>query len=283
MTTRRDFIQSAGGLLAGSLLMPHLLKAGDRAKKEVGIQLYSVRNEMLANPAETLIQLGKIGYNQIESARSAKGNYYGLTPKEIKTILSDHGMTLRSGHTHIDKDFQQSIDQAAEAGEQYLICAVLPSEGQTVDNYKKNAALFNKAGEQCKKSGVSFGYHNHEYEFEKENGQVFYDVLLDNVQPDLALMELDLGWVVATGNNPVEYFTRYPGRFPLWHLKDMDLQKKQSTEFGKGAVDIKGLLKNAKLSGMKYFFIEQEEYSHTPMESMEFDYNYLSKLDTGNW
>ena len=281
MKTRRAFLQTASCLAAGGLLLPNLLKANARAgKNDVGIQLYSVRKELQEDAAGTLIKLGKIGYKEIESAKSEKGNYYGLQPKEIKKILSDHGMTLRSGHTHIDNDWQKSIDEAAEAGQQYLICSVLPVIGQTADNYQKSAELFNKAGEQCKKAGIKFGYHNHDSEFEEVNGQVLYDVLLRAVQPDLVKMEMDLGWVIAAGKDPLHYFKQYPGRFPLWHLKDMDLTKKQSTEFGKGGVNISDLLTHAKQAGMKYFFIEQEEYTHTAFESMEYDYNYLAKMDT---
>jgi sugar phosphate isomerase/epimerase len=188
-------------------------------------------------------------------------------------------MTLRSGHVHIDEGWQQSIYAAAEAGQEYLICSTMPSEGQTVDNYTKVADTFSKAGEDCKKSNIIFGYHNHDYEFEKENGQVLYDVLLQKTDPSLVQMELDLGWVFVTGNDPLAYFEKYPGRFPLWHLKDMDKAKKQSTEFGKGQLNIKGMLENAKKSGMKYFFVEQEEYTNSAFESMQQDYDYLMKLD----
>jgi sugar phosphate isomerase/epimerase len=246
--------------------------------KNVGIQLYSVRKEMLTDAVGTLKQLAKIGYKELESARSVKGNYYGLRPKEIKKIAADLGMILRSGHVHVDKDFQRSIDSAAEAGQSYLVCSSLPSKGQTIDNYKRVAETFTKAGEDCKNSNIIFGYHNHEYEFEKENGQVLYDVLLDNTDPNLVIMELDLGWVVAAGNDPLAYFQKYAGRFPLWHLKDMDTTKKQSTEFGKGQINVAELLKNAPKSGVKYIFVEQEEYASTALESMKYDFDYLQKL-----
>jgi sugar phosphate isomerase/epimerase len=193
--------------------------------------------------------------------------------------VTDLGMTLRSGHVHIDQDWQRSIDSAAETGQAYLVCSSLPTEGQTVENYKKVADAFSKAAEDCKKSNIIFGYHNHEYEFEKENGQVLYDVLLENTDASLVTMELDLGWVVASGNDPLKYFEKYPGRFPLWHLKDMDTTKMQSTEFGKGQVKVVELLKNAKKSGVKYIFVEQEEYATTALESMKFDFDYLKKLN----
>lgn len=276
MRTRRDFLKASGSLL-GVLLIPNLSKA--EKLKNVGIQLYSVRKEMLTDAVGTLKELAKIGYKELESARSEKGNYYGLQPKEIKKIVSDLGMTLRSGHVHVDKDFQRSIDSAAEAGQDYLVCSSLPSKGQTVDNYKKVAETFTKAAEDCKKSKIIFGYHNHEYEFEKENGKVLYDVLLEYTDPKLVTMELDLGWVVASGNDPLTYFNNYPGRFPLWHLKDMDTSKKESTEFGKGQIKVLEILKNSKKSGVKYIFVEQEEYASTALESMKYDFDYLQKLD----
>jgi sugar phosphate isomerase/epimerase len=279
MRSRREFIKVSGALTLGSFLLPACKSSTAPKINNVGIQLYSVRKEMLADATGTLRKLAQIGYKQIESARSEKGNYYGLQPKEIKKILGDLGMTLRSGHVHIDEGWQQSIYAAAEAGQEYLICSTMPSEGQTVDNYTKVADTFSKAGEDCKKSNIIFGYHNHDYEFEKENGQVLYDVLLQKTDPSLVQMELDLGWVFVTGNDPLAYFEKYPGRFPLWHLKDMDKAKKQSTEFGKGQLNIKGMLENAKKSGMKYFFVEQEEYTNSAFESMQQDYDYLMKLD----
>lgn len=277
MKTRRDFLKASGGLTLGALLLPNITKA--EKIKNVGIQLYSVRKEMLADAVGTLKELAKIGYKELESARSEKGNYYGLQPKEIKKIVGDLGMTLRSGHVHVDENWQRSIDAAAEAGQDYLVCSSLPSKGQTIDNYKKVAEIFSKAAEDCKKSKIIFGYHNHEYEFEKENGKVLYDVLLDNTDPKLVTMELDLGWVIASGNDPLAYFNKYPGRFPLWHLKDMDTTKKESTEFGKGQIKVVEMLKNAKKSGVKHIFVEQEEYASTALESMKYDFDYLQKLN----
>ena len=277
MTTRRQFLRNTAALAAAPLLLPSLARAAKVTN--VGLQLYSVREEMLADAVGTLKQLAKIGYKQLESARSAKGHYYGLKPKEIQKICKDLGMTLRSGHVHVDKDWKRAVDEAAEAGQSYVVCSSLPSEGQTVANYQKVADTFNKAAEDCKKAGLVFGYHNHEYEFEKAGGKVLYDILLDRTDPKLVTMELDLGWVIVTGNDPVQYFNKYPGRFPLWHLKDMAKGEPRSTEFGKGQIDIKKMLQNAKKSGMKYFFVEQEEYANTALESITYDYAYLMKLD----
>lgn len=276
--TRRNFLKTSGAFALGSLLIPELLQAGTKPGKNIGIQLYTVRTEMLADPAGTLKQLAKIGYKEIESARSQKGNYYGLSPAEIKQVTTDLGIKLVSGHVQIDADWQKYIDLAAEAGQEYLICSVLPGEGQTVENYQRCADIFQRSAEACKKAGLTFGYHNHEYEFAKVGQQTLYDILLDRTDPDLVKFELDLGWVIATGSDPDYYFNKYPGRFPLWHLKDMDLKLKQSTEFGKGGVNIKKLLAAADKSGLKHIFIEQEEYTRPPIESAAYDYNYLLKL-----
>ena len=225
MKTRREFLKVSGTLALGSMVLPAFARAPKI--QNVGIQLYSVRKEMLTDAVGTLKKLASIGYKELESARSEKGNYYGLTPKEVKTITSDLGMKMRSGHVHIDNNWQQSIDAAAEIGQDYLVCSLLPSRGQTIENYQRVADTFTKAAEDCKKVNITFGYHNHEYEFEKVNGQVLYDILLNKTDPELVKMELDLGWVIVTGNDPIAYFEKYPGRFPLWHLKDMDARKKR--------------------------------------------------------
>lgn len=277
MKSRREFLKTAGGLAVGSLLLPYFAQA--KKVNDVGIQLYTVRDAMLADAKGTLEKLAKLGYKELESARSAKGNYYGLSPQEVKKICGDLGLTMRSGHVHIDENWQLSIEQAAEIGQDYLVCSSLPSKGQTVENYKKVADIFTKAAEDCQKAGLTFGYHNHEYEFEKEGGQVLYDVLLENTDPDLVKMEMDLGWVIVTGFDPLDYFTKYPGRFPLWHLKDMKKGEPESTEFGKGQIDIKKMMQNAEKSGMKYFFVEQEEYADNPFDSIRHNIQYLKKLN----
>jgi sugar phosphate isomerase/epimerase len=279
-SSRRKFLQTTAFLAAGTLLNSRLVRAAANTRvSDIGIQLYTVRKEMLADPVGTLKKLAAIGFKELESARSEKGNYYGLGPKEIKKITGDLGMRLRSGHIHVDKDWKQSLEQAAETGQEYIISAVLPSPGQTVDHYKQSAEAFNKLGEECRKAGLHFGYHNHDSEFDSENGLVLYDVLLKYTDPTLVTMEMDLGWVVAAGHDPFQYFRQHPGRFPLWHLKDMDKVQKKSVEFGTGKVDIKGLLQHAKQAGMRHFFLEQEEYAHSAFESVRFDYKYLAHLE----
>lgn len=281
MEKRRDFLRNMGVLAAGSVLLPSFTKFAPKKIKDSGIQLYTFRREMTADPRGTLKVIADLGIKQIESAASNKGLYYGLKPAEMKQICKDLGMTVRSGHCSINGNWQNTIEQAAEAGQEYLICSSMPINGQTVDNYKRVAERFNQAGEECKKMGVKFGYHNHDMEFAIDNGEVLYDVMLKNTDPKLVYMEMDLGWVVAAGKDPFHYFKTYGPRFPLWHLKDMVKEGKgyHSTEFGNGSLDVVGILKHAKDSGLKYFFIEQEEYPVSPLESMKINMAFLDKLD----
>ena len=277
MKTRRDFLKQSSTIAAGAMIFPSFIPTA-KTVKNAGVQLYSFRKEMQFDARGTLQKIAALGIKQIESAASDKGYYYGLTPKEMQQACNDLGMKLSSGHIHLNNSWQQTMEGALQSGQEYLICSSLPVVGQTIDNYKKTAEVFNKAGEDCKKMNLKFGYHNHDFEFEKQNGQVLYDVLLNETDPKLVHMELDLGWVVATGNDPLAYFKKYPGRFELWHLKDMDLQKKHSTEFGKGSLAIVDILKHSKQAGMKYFYIEQEEYTLDAFTSMKENMDYLAKI-----
>jgi len=272
---RRNFVQMSFGALA----IPAFYSEIPKRRTNIGVQLYSVRVEMNQDPKDTLSRLAKMGYNQIESYRSTKGLFSGLKPQEMAQTCKDLGMTLRSGHIHVDKDWLKTLDLVAESGQEYVICSSMPTSGQTVSNYREVADTFNKCGEQCLTRGLKFGYHNHEYEFDVVDGQILYDILLKNTDPKLVHMELDLGWVIVAGKNPENYFNNFPGRFPLWHLKDMNLTEKQSTEFGKGQLDIQGMLRSYKRSGMKYFFIEQEEYGKDAYDSLEYDINFYKKIE----
>ncbi|MDQ2863735.1 MAG: sugar phosphate isomerase/epimerase [Bacteroidota bacterium] len=279
MNSRRNFLKTSGVLAVSSFLISDLVRAAARKSvTDVGLQLYTVRNEMLKDNVGTLKKIASLGYKEIESAGSEKGSFYGFKPAEMKKICKDLGMNLRSGHVHYDDKWQQTINDAVESGQQYLIVSVMPTKGQTVDNYKSVAEVFNRAGEACKKSNIILGYHNHDSEFEKDNGKVLYDVLLENTDPEFVKMEMDLGWVIVTGNDPLAYFAKYPGRFPLWHLKDMDMKEKHSVEFGKGALDVKKMLENKKKAGMKYFFVEQEEYAGTAFDCLKYNMGYLKNL-----
>lgn len=278
MKSRREFLIKSSTLMAGAFMAPSIMAAITNKSLNVGVQLYSFRDAMAKDAKGTLKRIADLGFKQIESARSDKGHYYGLSASEMKKVCADLGMNLRSGHVALDENFDKTLNEAVASGQEYLICSSMPSKGQTVDNYKKVADKFNKAGEQAQKVGVKFGYHNHGYEFDSVNGQVLYDVLLENTDPKFVYMELDLGWVIMAGKDPLDYFNKYSGRFQLWHLKDMDLSKKHSVEFGKGGLDIESMIKHSKQSGLKYMFIEQEEYADNPFDSMKHNMKFLKDL-----
>lgn len=275
---RRNFLSKSGVAVLGASLLPQTLLASGNTMLESGVQLYTFRDEMMKDALGTLKRIADLGIKQIETARSNKGHYYGYKPHEMKRICSDLGMELSSGHIALDKDYDKTLEEAVLSGQEYVICSSMPTRGHTIGNYKSVAEAFNKAGEKAKNVGLKFGYHNHASQFKTVEGQVLYDVLMDNTEPDLVHMELDLGWVIMAGKDPIDYFKKYPGRFPLWHLKDMSLSKKHSVEFGKGGLDIQAMFNHRKASGLKHYYIEQEEYTLNPFDSMKHNMNFLNKV-----
>lgn len=315
MLNRRKFFKTTGALALGSLLLPACsdgtttqaeTAAADEsaegtttAQKDlsVGLQLYTVRELMDKDLEGTLQKVADIGYKDLESAAGMKGHYYGMKPKEFASLVEGMGMKLRSHHVllgtqspqeaPLPPDFltltngmQQLVDMAAEAGQNYLTCAFLfPSERQKLDQYKRAAELFNKAGEACQKAGLGFAYHNHDFEFETLEGQRPYDLLLEQTDKDLVKMELDLYWATKSGNDPVALFEKHPGRFPMWHVKDMDKTEKQSfTEVGNGSIDFKRIFDKAEVAGMEYYFVEQDQTPGNPIDSITTSYNNLTKI-----
>lgn len=303
-------------LAAAGMLYP-ALSHGTRTfmpktNDDIGLQLYSVGGLMDADTKGTLQKVAAIGYKNVESAGGSKGLYYGYKPKEFSNMVKDMGMTWRSGHVggmpftlpmlmklattakdsaqiqkyapmiarmpkgaNLQDNAQQLADEAAEGGLEYLVCAAIPTK--TMDDVKIAVDVFGKAGEACKKAGVQFVFHNHSFEFVPINGVVPYDYIMANTDKDLVKSELDLGWATVAGQNPLEIFKKYHGRIPLWHVKDMDKATKEPTEIGSGYIDFKPIFDARHKSGMKYFFIEQDE-PPKPMENVTNDYNNLKKM-----
>lgn len=307
MNTRRGFLKSAGLMLAGSSLYPLLANAEERGSellaKPIGIQLFTVFEPMNQDPKGTLKQLADIGYKEIESAFSSRGGYYGFKPKEFKAIVEDLGMKWRSHHAigapfkprpgmkmptgkdgkpmtfppslNLKDNYQQLADEAAEAGLNYLVCASTPVA--TMDEIKSSIEVFQKAGEASKKAGVQFAYHNHATEFDPvEGGKTPYEVILSQTSPDLVKMELDLAWATKAGKDPVAIFKEHPGRFPIWHIKDIKSDLKTITEVGNGVVDFKKAFSAAKVAGLKYFFVEQD--LAPSMDNVKTSFDHLSKI-----
>lgn len=173
------------------------------------------------------------------------------------------------------------VDHAGEAGQKFMMCSFLfPQDRKTADDYKKIGELFNRSGEVCKKAGIQFGYHNHDFEFQTIDGQLPYDLLLKETDSKLVKMELDLYWATHAGIEPLELFRKNPGRFPLVHLKDMaKTEKREFAEVGNGSIDFQRILDARKLAGIEHYFVEQDAVTNgTPLEAIAISFKNVQKL-----
>lgn len=277
---RRGFIKKVAAVTAAGFIIPETLFAMP-AKKTIGIQLYTIRDLVNKDFEGTLKTLSQIGYNSVEAAGYSNRKFYNYEPKDYHKICRDYGILPLSSHSGINSENAETvIEDTVQAGMSYLVLPSIPKEKrQTLDDYRQLADDFNRIGELCNKSGLKFGYHNHAFEFEKIEGQVPYDVLLERTDPDCCFMQVDFYWMVYGGFDPMDYFRRFPGRFELWHVKDMDSsEQRESIEIGEGVIDFPGLFKKKKKAGMKYFFLEQEEFKMDMVESITMSYEYLTTL-----
>lgn len=288
---RRTFLKNSCLSVAAAPFLWEFIKEYKKVD-EIGIQLYTLRDDMKEAPVETLKKLGKIGYQDVESAGYMAGKFYGMAPAEFKKVLDGEGLKVRSGHTLTGRhapeqkgtlinDWEMAVADAAEIGQKYFVLAYLfDFERKTMDDYKRLAEECNKAGEVCNKYGIQFAYHNHDFEFMELDGALPYDVLLSQTDADKMKMELDLYWITKAQKDPIAYFKAHKGRFPLWHVKDMEDSEEQFfTEVGNGVIDWPALFKEAKTAGMKRFYVEQDVCrNHKPIESVEISYKYLSGM-----
>ena len=242
----------------------------------IGIQLYTVRDLMRKNVPLTLQRIADIGYKEVEFA-----GYFGKTNKEIKTILSDNG--LKSPSTHIEMDAiynnpNEAIDTALEVGHEYIVMAWLAeSERQNIDQYREYVDLYNSFGEKCNQNGLKFAYHNHDFEFDILDGEVPMDLLLNKTDPNNVSFELDMYWVHKAKKDPKSYINNYPGRFPLWHIKDM-ASNTMMADVGDGIIDFSEIFGLYKISGLKHYFVERDDPSDS-MLSAERSFKSMLKLD----
>lgn len=269
MTTRRDFLTQAGLLSAGLMIAPQLLSA--KGTKVVGLQLYSLRDQLPKDVKGVIAKVAAAGYKEVETFGYSKQNgFWGLDAKAFSSLLKANGLKTPSGHFGLDEyfvhgkttDLESYIEAANATGMTYVIVPSINGEVlKSADQFKEVAEKLNKAAEMCKKSGLQLGYHNHNFEWKPIDGTTFYDTILKETDPKLVHMEMDIFWVVRAGQDPVKLFKQHPGRFALCHIKDRD--KKQTdlnTEIGKGSIDFKTILSHAKLAGLKHFIVEQENY-----------------------
>jgi sugar phosphate isomerase/epimerase len=290
MTTRRSFIKSTTLASAGLFVASSF-----RYKSSyIGLQLYTVRDAMQQDPHGTLAKVAQIGYNSVEGATyTGSEKFYGMDAREFSQTLKQHGLIMPSGHYRLGEektngqdtkgtllhDWDKAVEDAAAVGIKYMVCAFLSEQERgDIDHYKKLAEQFNKSAEVCKKAGIQFCYHNHDFEFVEQNGQMPYTIFLDNTDKDLVKMEMDIYWVTKAKQDPFTLINQHPGRFPLWHVKDMDNTPAHAfTEVGSGVIDFKKIFQHAEEAGLKYFFVEQDKCPGSPFDSITKSYNYIKK------
>lgn len=287
---RRRFLETAATISAATLFSSRFAwAAGEHKINKVGVQLYSVRDLMKEDFEGTIAKVAQIGYKEVEFA-----GYFGRTAQQVKDVLEKNGLTAPSTHVQydeLDEKFPSVIEFSKAVGMDYIVCPWIPEElRKSPDIWKQASEKFNKCGEQTKKAGIQFGYHNHWFEFLPVNGKLPYDELLKECDPNLVKMEMDLCWAVAAGADPVKYFEKYPGRFPLVHVKDLKTKPKITSggaqnygdtvdlaAVGSGIIDWKRIFMHSQQAGIKHYIVEHD-HPKQPIESITESYQYLSKL-----
>lgn len=304
MLNRRKFIQQTGMASLGGLMLSKLPSSflSGASLPEPGLQLFTFFNVIDNDVKGTLQQIADTGYRNIESAFSRKGGFYGMKAKEFASLLKDMGMTWKSHHAlgapfklpanakppvgadgkpitippmkNLRDNYQEIIDDLAEAGVPYLVCASTPIE--SLDEIKASITVLNKTAEAAKRAGLGFAYHNHDREFKTVDGVIPYELFLSETDKDLVKMELDVAWSIKGGANPIALFEKHPGRFPLWHVKDLDAERNAIMPVGKGTIDYKPIFLAAAVAGLKNYFVEHDMPAD-PFLSIRESLQYLKK------
>ncbi|WP_223558762.1 sugar phosphate isomerase/epimerase family protein [Chryseobacterium lathyri] len=255
------------------------------SKKPLAIQLYTIRDAVSDNLEKALEKLVALGFTELE-IYGYNGTFFGKSRTEFQTILKQTGLKVISSHhttgiIHKDRgtllySWEKAVEDLHFIGAEYMVCSYLFPEERTVENYKKLPELFEKCGEATQKAGIQFAYHNHDFEFEKlEDDKSVYDFILENTSSDLVKMEMDLYWISKAGLDPLVYFEKYPGRFPLWHVKDMKAGTKDFTEIGNGLIDFKKIFSAKEKAGLKHWFLEQDSSDKDIFESIRISKKYI--------
>ncbi|SEM25536.1 Sugar phosphate isomerase/epimerase [Chryseobacterium taichungense] len=284
---RKDFIKlSSLGFLG--LYSCGIFNVNKR-KNTLAIQLYTVRDAIAEDLEKTMEKLASLGFTGLE-IYGYNGNFFGKNRNEFKEILKNTGFRVISSHhtTGIQhkeqgtllQNWGKSVEDLHFINSEYMVCSYLFPEERTIENYKKLPELFNKSGEMTKNAGIQFAYHNHDFEFEKfDENQNVYDFILTHSSSDLVKMELDLYWIAKAGLDPISYFEKYPGRFPLWHVKDMKVQTKDFAEIGNGTIDFEKIFKVKEKAGLQYWFLEQDSSDKDMFESIRISRDFIAKHD----
>jgi sugar phosphate isomerase/epimerase len=272
---RREFLGASGaGLVAARF--GHFAHA-DRKLSAIGLQLYSVRDEMKRDFDGSLQKVAAIGYAEVEFA-----GYFDRSPRDVRAALDRVGLRAPSAHIpfdQIEKNLPAILDAAHTIGHEYVVCpSIDEKQRRTLDDSKRVAQAFNKIGAASKAASIQFAYHNHDFDFEPLGQTMFYDLLLAETDPQLVKFEMDLYWVVKGNQRPLDYFARYPGRFPMVHVKDMDhTPARGQTEVGRGIIDFTQIFQHSEEAGIRHYFVEHEDLAD-PWPSMRINFEYLRDL-----
>jgi sugar phosphate isomerase/epimerase len=289
MTHRRDFVKQAGLLAAAAWVQPAwALAAAPAPKYQAGLQLYSLRDYIGQDVKGVLAKVAKAGYQQVETyGYSPEKHFWGLKPTEFKAVLAANGLTTPSGHydlgdylrTGNEALLAPTIAAAQACGQQYLLVPYLDEQLRaTPADFRALATKLNQAGARCQAAGLRLGYHNHDFEFKPLGGTTLYEVLLQETDPALVTFELDIYWVVRAGQDPAQLLQAHPGRFPLWHVKDMDKANHDlNIEVGSGAIDYRRLMAYAGTAGLRYPIMEQENFGLNAYQSIAQSAAYMRK------
>lgn len=282
--SRRHFLKNTSLALTGTALAADGLPSAifSPPVAHLGVQLWSIREDMNKDATGTVKALSKMGYREVEGFGYSEGKMFGMPISDFSKLLKDNGISMPSGHmmfTSKAYDFsaktltdaaKKTIDDAASIGQKYVVCPYMADEdrGRVADM----VTVFKAAGEYAKKAGVRFGYHNHNFEFEKRgpDNRLIIEWLLHEVDPNLMAMEMDIYWVSYANYNPLDWINAYPGRWELCHAKDMaKTEKRETVEVGDGSIDFTAIFKQSQKAGLKYYIIELENYVTTPLEGVK--------------
>ncbi len=255
-------------------------------EKTIGLQLWSVKDDMQKDAPATIAAVGEMGYKFVETAGYGDGKIYGMDPLAFKELCETNGLQFLGAHTGQDVPTEENWDKTMEwwdvciaahksAGVKWIVQPWMGGTGyESLEGLKKYCEYFNAVGEKCNAAGIRFGYHNHDQEFTKElEGKPVYDWMLELTDPDKVMFQLDLYWIEHGGKNSLDYFAKYPGRFELWHIKD------QAEVGASGKMDFAAIFAKRKQAGAEYGIVEVEEYNFTPIESCKKSIEFLKAAD----
>ena len=289
---RREFLIQTGLLSTAALLPIPSFSMTNNPQFKMGLQLFTIRDAMAKDPIATLKTVRALGYedSEIFGYDGEKGTYYGMKAADFKKLIDDLDFTVTSGHYDFSSYFmkpiealQRYVDQCIEGshaiGAKYITWPWLAPEYRNIEGFKKLTGMLNKMGEQVSKAGLGFAYHNHDFEFTDHDGQTGYDIILNETDPNLVKLQMDMYWVEHSSKlGPAELIAQNPGRYVMWHIKDMDKVTRDYSELGNGSIDYIDILSNIDKDALEYYYIEQGgNFAHSSMQSITDSAIYFKK------